>query len=147
MPLLLPIKNYILVKRFSSKEQKRRLYAAAFLETEFPYDLIGFENHINYIHKPKSKLSIYETLGITSLLNTKVIDNYFRSLNGNTQVNATDIRHMPFPEIEKVKEIGKAINETHYYNNGIDLDMIVADVLNLDKQIITKLYEGDNGNA
>jgi adenine-specific DNA-methyltransferase len=146
MPLLLPVKNYVLVKRFSSKEQKRRLYAAAFLETEFPYDSIGFENHINYIHKPKSKLSVYETLGITSILNTKLIDNYFRSLNGNTQVNATDIRHMPFPEIDKVKEIGKTISETRDYNNGIGLDMIIADILGLNKMIIKKLYRGDIKN-
>jgi adenine-specific DNA-methyltransferase len=129
--LLLPVKNYVLVKRFSSKEQKRRLYASVLLESEFPHKNVGIENHVNYIHKPGGNLSVYEAFGIASLLNTTIIDKFFRSLNGNTQVNATDIRSLPLPDIENIRKIGKAVYESGSYKNGIDLDGIIAGILGL----------------
>jgi len=132
LPLLLPVKNYVLVKRFSSKEQKRRLYAAVLLESEFPHKTIGIENHINYIHRPNGDLSIYEAFGIAAIFNTTVVDNFFRAINGNTQVNATDIRSLPFPNIEDVRTIGKLVYESQSYRNGSDLDNIVAEILGID---------------
>jgi adenine-specific DNA-methyltransferase len=129
--LLLPVKNYVLVKRFSSKEQKRRLYASVLLESEFPFKNVGIENHVNYIHKPGGFLSVFEAFGIASLLNTTIIDKFFRSLNGNTQVNATDIRSLPLPDIENIRKIGKAVYESGSYKNGIDLDGIIEGVLEL----------------
>lgn len=123
-PLLLPVKNYVLLRRFSSKEQKRRLHASVLLESEFPYKTVGIENHVNYIHRPDANLSVYEAFGIASILNTTIIDNFFRSLNGNTQVNATDIRSLPFPDIEDIRKIGKMVYESKTYRNGIDLDNI-----------------------
>lgn len=143
MPLLLPLKNYVLVKRFSSKEQKRRLYAAVLLKSEFQHDTIGIENHLNYIHKPKGDLSIHEAFGISAILNTAIIDNYFRSLNGHTQVNATDIRSLPFTNIENIKKIGKIVYESRLFNHGINLDTIVAEILNIDNKIIKELYKGE----
>lgn len=130
--LLLPVQNYVLVKRFSSKEQKRRLYASVLLESEFPYKTVGFENHINYIHKLNGNLSVYEAFGIAAILNTTIVDNFFRSLNGNTQVNATDIRSLPFPDIEDIRKIGKSIYESKSYKNGMDLDKIIAEILGID---------------
>ncbi|GAH41649.1 unnamed protein product [marine sediment metagenome] len=142
-PLLLPVKNYVLVKRFSSKEQKRRLYAAVLFESEFPYETVGIENHVNYIHRPKGKLSVYEAFGISALLNTTFIDNFFRSLNGNTQVNATDIRSLPFPDIEDIRKIGKIVHESKSYGNGFDLDNIVAGTLGINNEIIKNLNKGE----
>ncbi|NJD77273.1 MAG: hypothetical protein FIB08_09295 [Candidatus Methanoperedens sp.] len=130
-PLLLPVKNYVLVKRFSSKEQKRRLYASVFLESEFPYDKVGIENHVNYIHKPNANLSVYDAFGIASILNTTIVDKFFRSLNGNTQVNATDIRSLPLPAIENIGKIGKFVYKSRDYLNKIDLDNIVAEILGI----------------
>jgi adenine-specific DNA-methyltransferase len=78
-PLMLPTKNYVLLRRFSSKEQKRRLHAAVLLESEFPYDLVGLENHLNYIYRPGGNLSINEAFGLAAILNTAIVDNYFRS--------------------------------------------------------------------
>lgn len=129
--LLLPVKNYVLVKRFSSKEQKRRLSAAVLLESDFPFEVIGIENHVNYIHRPNGNLSVYEAFGIAAILNTSFVDNFFRSLNGNTQVNATDIRSVPFPRIEQIKKIGKLVYESQSLWNGFDLNNIVSGVLGL----------------
>jgi len=130
--LLLPVKNYVLVKRFSSKEQKRRLYAAVLLESEFPYDNVGIENHVNYIHRPGDNLSVYEAYGIAGILSTRLIDNFFRSLNGNTQVNATDIRSLPLPSIEDIRRIGKVLYESQSYRSGFHLEQAVSKVLGVE---------------
>lgn len=137
-PLLLPVKNYVLVKRFSSKEQKRRLYASVLLKSDTPFKTIGIENHVNYIHKPRGNLSVQETFGLASLLNTSLIDNFFRMLNGNTQVNASDIRSLPVPDIEKIRKIGEIILESNSYHNGMNLDNIVSEVLGLNLEHTTK---------
>ncbi|MFA5032756.1 MAG: Eco57I restriction-modification methylase domain-containing protein [bacterium] len=133
--LLLPLKNYVLLKRFSSKEQKKRLYAAVLLESEFPYKTIGLENHVNYIHKPNGTLSVYEVLGIAAILNTNIVDSFFRTFNGNTQVNATDIRSLPLPSIEDIIKIGKMVCKIKPQNEH-DLDRIVGEVLNISPKII-----------
>ncbi len=143
--LLLPVKNYVLVKRFSSKEQKRRLYASVLLESEFPYKTVGIENHVNYIHKPGADLSVYEAFGIASILNTTFVDKFFRTLNGNTQVNATDIRSLPFPDIEDVRKIGKFIYESKSYKNGLDLDKTVSEILGINFEI-QNLIKGEIKN-
>ena len=109
VPLLVPVKNYTLVKRFTSKEQKRRLHAGVLLEKDFTYNSVGIENHLNYIYRPKGNLTIHEPVGIAALLNLKIIDDYFRALNGNTQVNAIDIRSLPLPNIEVIRKIGHLV--------------------------------------
>jgi adenine-specific DNA-methyltransferase len=123
-PLLLPIKNYVLLGRFSFKEQRKRINVAVLLKDDFPFNFIGIENHVNYIHKLYGELTKEEAWGIATLLNTKLIDNYFRSLNGNTQVNAIDIRSLPLPNLEQIIDIGKKFlaERTSY----IDWDEIVC---------------------
>ena len=142
-PLLLPVRNYVLLKRFSSKEQRRRLYAAVFMEKGFPHDIVGIENHVNYIHRPKGNLTIQETFGIAALLNSRIIDNYFRSLNGNTQVNATEIRGLPLPNIEAVKEIGNAVYKSEVGGKEVDIDDIIASTVRIDEKVINLLREGE----
>ena len=144
-PLLLPVKNYVLVKRFSSKEQKRRLYASVLLESEFPYESVGIENHVNYIYRPDGNLSVYEAFGIAAILNTTMIDNYFRSLNGNTQVNATDIRSLPFPSIEDIRKIGETVCQSQSRGEVLNLESIVTNILGTElKEIHTKVNDEQN---
>ncbi len=71
-PLLLPVKNYVLVKRFSSKEQKRRLYAAVLQKSTFDFEKVGIENHLNYIYRVNGVLSLDEAFGLASMLNTSL---------------------------------------------------------------------------
>ena len=112
--LLVPAKNYVLVKRFSSKEEKRRLTAACFLKADLPFSYIGIENHVNYVYHAKRDLTEDETYGIAALFNSTLMDRYFRTISGNTQVNATEIRAMNFPELELLSRIGKQVK----YNTG-----------------------------
>jgi len=139
--LLLPVKNYVLVRRFSSKEEPRRLHSSVFLESEFPHEAIGIENHLNYIHKPGRNLSVNEAYGISAILNTAIVDNYFRTLNGNTQVNATDIRSLPFPSIKDVKRIGQVILKNLDASTQFDLDKSVGVVLGIDENLIDMLHK------
>lgn len=144
-PLLLPVKNYVLLKRFTSKEQRRRLDAAVLKQSEFPYETIGIENHVNYIHKPNSSLSVNEAFGIAALLNTGLIDNFFRSLNGHTQVNANEIRSVPMPPLSVIKKIGEVIFKAKDLPE--DIDRIVGSELGIDTEIIKQLevrYNGKN---
>ncbi len=118
--------NYVLIRRFSAKEEARRLVAAPYLAEDYPYSQLGLENHLNYIYGQKRELTTEETIGLSGLLNSGLIDRYFRISNGNTQVNATELRALPVPSKAILTAIGKAIiNEKH----GADLDAIVVQVL------------------
>ena len=75
--LLVPTKNYVLIKRFSSKEEKRRLTAACLLKADFPFPYVGIENHVNYVYHAERDLTKDEVFGIAALFNSAVIDRYF----------------------------------------------------------------------
>jgi len=140
-PLLLPVKNYVLVRRFSSKEQPRRLHSSVFLVSEFPHASIGIENHLNYIHKPGKDLSIDEVYGLSAILNTAIVDNYFRTLNGNTQVNATDIRSLPFPAMKDVRKIGQVVRKKLDSEVDFDLDKTIGEILDIDETLIGVIHK------
>ncbi len=137
-PLLLPVRNYVLIKRFSSKEQDRRLYAGTLLENDFDMKSVGIENHVNYLYRKHGNLTPDETVGIAALLNTSIVDEYFRCLNGNTQVNASDLRVLPFPSLSVIQKVGKAVT-VKKLAVGAELDEVVADVLGINGRIIRSL--------
>lgn len=120
--LLLPNRNYVLLRRFSAKEEQRRLVAAPYL-SELDTPLLGLENHLNYIHRPGGMLSDEETRGLSALLNSSLLDTYFRLSNGNTQVSATELRAMPLPPLEIIVEIGRRVSD------GADADMLINPLL------------------
>ncbi len=138
--LLLPVNNYVLVKRFSSKEQKRRLYAGVLLKSTFNFDRVGIENHLNYIYKFNSMLSDNEAYGIAGILNTSLMDIFFRMLNGVTQVNAQDIDNLPFPSLENIEKVGKSIRKVMPLV-GEDLDNVVFNNLGITDKVIESLKE------
>lgn len=110
--LLLKNSNYVLIRRFSAKEERRRLVAAPFLAKQIKMDLVGIENHLNYIHKPQGELTEQEVVGLAALFNCKLMDEYFRTFSGNTQVSATEIRDMPLPYMDVIKKIGEHLIKT-----------------------------------
>jgi len=109
--LLLPKANYILLRRFSAKEEPRRLITAPLLSEQYHHRWVGLENHLNYISRKGSSLKPEEALGLTALLNSALVDRYFRIVNGNTQVNATELRALPLPPLNVIEQIGKNIKE------------------------------------
>ena len=105
--LLMPKGYYVITKRFSSKEEKRRLVAHVVNPEKIHYDFYGFENHLNVIHAKKSSIDIDLAHGLWIFLNSTLVDNYFRTFSGHTQVNATDLRTMRFPTKEILFSFGK----------------------------------------
>jgi adenine-specific DNA-methyltransferase len=104
--LLMPRGHYVLVKRFSSKEEKRRLVAYYVSPADLKADLVGFENHLNVYHHRKEGIDELLARGLAVFLNLKIIDDHFRVFSGHTQVNATDLRTIRYPSREKLIELG-----------------------------------------
>jgi adenine-specific DNA-methyltransferase len=98
---------YVLLKRFSSKEEKRRIYATLLTPEDLPADYFTVENHLNIIHNNRGGLDKNIAYGLTAWMNTSHCDNLFRNFSGHTQVNATDLRNMKYPSSEFLSELGK----------------------------------------
>lgn len=130
--LLVPNANYVLLRRFSAKEDRRRLISAPFIREEFEFEQIGFENHLNVIFRKTGTLSTSETIGLSAILNSAIIDRYFRIVNGNTQVNAAELRILPIPPLEVVKNIGEKIQKTHA-DTSEKIENIIFSILSASK--------------
>ncbi|RJQ48735.1 MAG: SAM-dependent methyltransferase [Nitrospiraceae bacterium] len=104
--LLLPSGYYVLTKRFTTKEERRRVVAAIFDPKRVRSTFVGFENHMNYFHIGGKGLSPKLAKGLALYLNSSIVDRYFRLFSGHTQVNATDLRRMPYPSIKQLFRLG-----------------------------------------
>ena len=86
-----------------------------------------------------------ETVGLAALLNTSIVDEYFRCLNGNTQVNASDLRVLPLPSLEVIRQVGKCVS-AEQPGIGLSLDTAVAGVLGISNRSVRQLCEADGRN-
>ncbi|OGU60975.1 MAG: hypothetical protein A2X64_02900 [Ignavibacteria bacterium GWF2_33_9] len=109
--LLVPAGNYVLVKRFSAKEEKRRIVAAIYNASDIFKGEVGFENHLNYFHLNGKGLSLSAAKGLSLYLNSSMVDIYFRQFSGHTQVNASDLKRLKYPSMEMLIELGKFIKD------------------------------------
>ena len=107
--LLVRDDNYVLIRRFSAKEDPRRIIAAPLLQGTLDSNIVGFENHLNYIHNGTHGISRDDALGLAAILNNPLVDQYFRIVNGNTQVSATELRGFPLPSRATIREIGARV--------------------------------------
>ena len=95
--------NYLLVKRFTAKEERKRIQCALLNKTDFErYEYISAENHLNFISKECGKTTNEELKGLFILFNSNIIDTYFRLFNGSTQVNAGDLNQIPLPSLSDI---------------------------------------------
>jgi len=105
---LYPNGFYCVVRRFSSKEEKRRVVASVIDPDAFGgHDVLGFENHLNLFHENGRGLPEPLAHGLAVFLNTSAVDEYFRQFNGHTQVNATDLKLIKYPPRETLMELGQ----------------------------------------
>ena len=123
--VLLPNKNYVLLRRFSSKDDSSRLVAAPYFGNMAEYDFVGIENKLNYIYRPKGHLRRDEVMGITALLCSEMFDAWFRTFNGNINVSATELRMMPLPPLETIREIGRKIILRNDYSIDFVNDVVM----------------------
>jgi adenine-specific DNA-methyltransferase len=125
--LLVPAGHYVLVKRFSSKEEPRRVVAAVYDPSRIPADRIAFENHLNYYHLRGAGLPATVAKGLAAFLNSTLVDSYFRQFSGHTQVNATDLRSLQYPVWGKLLALGRRIGRR--FPAQEELDRLVAEVV------------------
>ena len=105
---LYPNGFYCAVRRFSSKEEKRRIVASVVDPAAFGgHSLLGFENHINLFHQDRHGLPEDLAHGLALFLNTTAVDEYFRRFNGHTQVNATDLKLIQYPSRQALIQLGQ----------------------------------------
>lgn len=98
--------NYLLVKRFTAKEEKRRLQCGIYLQSDHPeYAHISTQNKVNFIKCETPELAY----GLFVLMNSSIYDTYYRILNGSTQVNSTEINNMPVPDIDIIAAMGRQL--------------------------------------
>ncbi|MDZ4817499.1 MAG: Eco57I restriction-modification methylase domain-containing protein [Planctomycetota bacterium] len=138
--LLVPARNYVLLKRFTSKEEKRRLVAGVFTPQDSYSEWVGLENHLNYVYRAGSELSQLEVFGLAAFFNSAFVDQYFRAISGNTQVNATEIRSMPFPDQATIESIGQQILQLSDKNPSV-VERIVGATLALPGTLVNELIE------
>ncbi|WP_434591744.1 Eco57I restriction-modification methylase domain-containing protein [Streptomyces sp. A5-4] len=102
-----PSGYYVVVKRLSSKEEKRRVVASVFDPDETPCDRIGFENHVNVFHNGGEGIAREVARGLCLWLNSTLLDRFIRRFSGHTQVNATDLRNLRYPSKLQLDAMGR----------------------------------------
>ncbi len=107
--LLQKNKNYLFVKRFTAKEEHRRLQCGVYLSRKFSaYSLISTQNKINFIDGA-TEISECVVFGLYVIFNSTFYDCYYRILNGSTQVNSTEVNSMPMPPMNIIEAMGKQL--------------------------------------
>lgn len=127
--LMIPSGVYVLVRRFSAKEERRRVVAAIFDPETILCEAVGFENHVNYFHKGGKSLERTLARGLSLFLNSTPLDDYFRQFNGHTQVNATDLRALRYPTGDVLAEMGRRVGSVLPAQPAID--EIIVETLGL----------------
>ncbi len=124
--LLVPEGVYTLVKRFSSKEETRRLVAGVWNPAEQGEGPVAFDNKLNYFHVNGKGLDADLAMGLAVWLNSEPVDRYFRTFSGHTQVNATDLRGMRWPTLATLRNLG--VGRTELPDTGT-IDRLVTAVI------------------
>lgn len=114
--------NYVLVKRFTSKEEAKRVVARVWNKENTKMEVIGIDNKLNYYHINKRGIELELAIGLERYLNSTIVDRWFRTISGSTQVNVTDLKKLRYPDISTLINIAKL---------GIDesVDRYLCDVI------------------
>jgi adenine-specific DNA-methyltransferase len=116
---------YVVVRRFSSKEEKRRIFASVVAPEKLLTKHVTFENHLNYFHAKKHGFAKDLAYGLCAYLNSSIVDEHFRKVSGHTQVNVSDLKSMPYPNHDKLEKIGGIMQSI----NGLMDDIVKKEVL------------------
>ena len=133
--LLLPAGWYVLINRFSAKEEKRRVVAALYDPSRIKAKSVAFDNKLNVLHCENTGLSENLAKGLAVFLNSTAVDAYFRQFSGHTQVNAGDLRALRFPCAEELGRLGCRVGRSMPAQDEID---------QLIREEITAMGEGDD---
>jgi adenine-specific DNA-methyltransferase len=118
----LMVKNgtYVLTRRLTAKEEKRRIVASIYTADMADVEVVGFENKTNYFHAMGKPLDYALAKGLWVFLNSTLVDQYFRQMNGHTQVNATDLRTLRYPTREQLVSMGERVDFEEFDQERVD---------------------------
>lgn len=108
----------VLVQRTTAKEQARRLIAA-----ELPADFIVqhggvvVENHLNMV-RPTARPAVSPAT-VAAVLNSQVVDQLFRCINGSVAVSAFEMEALPLPSSAAMRSV-EALVSTGACNAAIE---------------------------
>ncbi|MDC5140497.1 Eco57I restriction-modification methylase domain-containing protein [Acinetobacter baumannii] len=116
------VKNnyYVVMRRISSKDQKKRITTAVYIPSNTKQNYVAFENHVNFIGCKSRKINKEEAYGLVLILRSDIYDTYFRNISGNTQVNATEIKTLKLPSLDLIKKIGRLWLDKKIEEDNID---------------------------
>ena len=101
----------VLLQRTTAKEQCRRLIAAelptAFIEE---HGAVVIENHLNMI-KPLNGAPRVGLAALATLLNSNVVDQVFRCINGSVAVSAYELGALPLPAPKDMNNIERLMKK------------------------------------
>lgn len=123
--------HFLILKRFSTKEEKRRIVATLY-DASLPGDLIGFENKTNVFHIKKTGMDADLARGLYVYLNCTLLDKYYRQFGGHTQVNASDLRSIHYPPAAVLRKMGHELGDRVLNQNQID------DIINRELDLMTE---------
>jgi len=121
--------HFVITRRFTSKEEKRRVVATVY-DSSLPGKWVGFENHLNVFHKDRKGFPKDVAQGLVVYLNSTLLDQYFRQFSGHTQVNATDLRSLHYPNLDILKRLGKQAGPVLPSQKEID-DLLDKEITNM----------------
>ena len=110
--------NCVLLHRTTAIEQERRLIAtelpSAFIEE---HGAVVIENHLNMV-KPVVEVPEISPATLAAILNSSVIDQLFRCINGSVAVSAFELKALPLPSLEDMVRIQQLVL------NGVQKDQL-----------------------
>ena len=133
--LLFPAGWYVLVNRFSAKEDRRRVAAALYDPARIGADSVAFDNKLNVLHQRNAGLPERLAKGLAVFLNSTAVDAYFRQFSGHTQVNAADLRSLRFPPAGLLERLGRRVGGAMPAQEEIN---------RLVRQEVFEMHEGDD---
>ncbi len=118
--MFLPSGEYVLVKRFSSKEERRRVVAAVLEPADLPSEVVAMGNHVNVLHASNRGMERNLAWGLAVYLNSTVVDLFFRQFNGHTQVNAADLESLRYPDAQSLLALGAEARSVEFGQAAMD---------------------------
>ncbi len=117
---LMPSGCYVVIRRLSSKEERRRIVPAIYTPQAAPGPFIGFDNKTNIVHQAKHGMAEAVAKGMAVYLASTFADQWLRRFSGHTQVNAGDLHALRYPDRETLRAWGEGVGAIFPSQREID---------------------------
>ncbi|HWH11465.1 MAG TPA: hypothetical protein VG165_10090 [Solirubrobacteraceae bacterium] len=92
-------------------------------------EVVAFENHLNVFHRGNTGIEPALATGLTIFLNTSTVDEFVRQFSGHTQINATDLRLLRYPDRATLIRIGGAVASHGWPTDQHDIDAVAGECI------------------